>query len=69
MGLRGIKSHNLRTGSSDFDEIWPKVAEYGLSSFEANLYVRKNLDLKIIYLILLRTIGLRKLKVFELRYE
>ena len=55
--------------SLDIDEIWPKVAEYGLSSFEANLYVRKNLDLKIIHSILLRTIGLRKLKVFELRYE
>ena len=40
-----------------------------MSSFEANMYVRKNLDLKIIHLILLRTIGLRKLKVFELRYE
>ena len=50
-----------------FAEIWPKVAEYGLSSFEANLYVRKDLDVKIIHLILLRTIGLRK--VFELRYE
>ena len=42
--------------------------EYGLSSFETNLYVRKNLDLKIIHLIL-RTIVLRKLKFFELRYE
>ena len=25
----------------DFGEIWLKVAEYGLSSSEANLYVRK----------------------------
>ena len=66
MGLRGIKSHNLKKGPSDFDEIWPKVSEYGLSSFEAYLYVRKNLDLKIIHLIPLRTIGLRKLKVFSL---
>ena len=55
--------------SLDFNEISPKVAEYGLSSFKANLYVWKNLDLKIIHLIPLRTIGLRKLKVFELRYE
>ena len=58
----------LPNATLDFDEIWPKVAEYGLSSFDANLYVRKNLDLKIIHLILLKTIGLRKLKVFELRY-
>ena len=43
--------------------------EYDLSSFEANLYVRKNLDLKIIHLIPYRTIGLRKLNDFELRYE
>ena len=53
----------------DFDEIWPKLAGYSLSSFDENLYVRKNLDLKIIHLIFLRTIGLRKLKVFELRCE
>ena len=51
------------------DEIWPKVAEYGLSYFQANLYVRKNLDLKIIHLIPLRTIGLKELIVFELKYE
>ena len=42
--------HNLKTLLLDFDEIWPKVAEYGLSSFEANPYVRKNPDLKIIHL-------------------
>ena len=60
---------SFENASLDFDEICPKVEKYGLSSFEANLYARKNLDLKIIHLILLRTIGLRKLKVFELRYE
>ena len=59
----------FENASLDFDEIWPKVAEYGLSSFQANLYAKKNLDLKIINLILLRTIGLRKLKVFEIKYE
>ena len=31
----------IENASLDFDEIWPKVAEYGLSFFEANLYVRK----------------------------
>ena len=41
----------MENASLDFDEIWPKVAEYGLSSFEVSLYVRKNLDLKIIHLI------------------
>ena len=56
-------------GPSDFDEIWPKVAEYGLSSFAANGCTWKNLVLKIIFLIPWRTIGLRKLNVFELRYE
>ena len=51
----------FENASLDFDEIWTKAAGYGLSSFEANLYVRKNLDLKIIHLIPYRTIGLRKL--------
>ena len=51
----------LENASLDFDEICPKVIEYGLSSFDSSLYVRKNLDLKIIHLIPLRTIGLRNL--------
>ena len=55
----------LQSATSDFDEILPKVAEY-LSSFEANMYVKKNLDLKIIHFIPWRTIGLRKLKVLSL---
>ena len=49
-GLRGIKSYNLRTnGPSDFDESWPKVAEYGLLSVDLNGYTLKKLDLKIIF--------------------
>ena len=56
-------------GPSDFDAIWPKVGEYGLSSYGIEMYAGKILDLEIIHFILLRTIGLRKLKVFELRYE
>ena len=55
--------------SSDFNEIWPKVAEYGFPSFATNVYTWKNLDLKIIHLIPQRTIGLRKRKVFDIRYE
>ena len=54
-------SLKLENGPSDFVEVWPKVSEYGLSSFATNGYTWKNLDLKIIQLIPLRTIGLRKL--------
>ena len=57
-------------GLSDFVEIWPKVAECGLSLFATNGYAWKDVDLNIIHLIPWRTIGLRKLKkVFGLRYE
>ena len=42
-----------------------KVGEYGLSSYGIGLYGRKILDLEIIHL----TIGLRKLKVVELKHE
>ena len=59
----------LQNATSEFGETWPKVGEYGLSSYGKGLYGRKILDLKIIHLIPWRTIGLRKLKVFELRYE
>ena len=51
----------LENATSDFDEIWPKVAGYGLSSYGIGLYAGKILDLEIIHLIPLRTIGLRKL--------
>ena len=50
--------------TSDFDETWLKVGEYGLSSYDIGLYVGKTLGLEIIHLIPWRTIGLRKLKVF-----
>ena len=67
------KSHifctKLPNDTLDFDETWPKVWEYGLSSYDIGLYAGKILDLEIIHLIPWRTIGLRKLKVFELRYE
>ena len=59
----------FQTATSDFDETWPKVAGYGLSSYGIGLYPGKILDLEIIHLIPLRTIGLRKLQVFKLRYE
>ena len=59
----------LQNATSDFDETWSKVGEYGLSSYGIGLYARKSLDLEIIHLISWITIGLRKLKVFELRYE
>ena len=50
----------LENGPSDFYEIWPKVAEYGLSSLATNVYTWKNVDVKIIHLFLYRLIGLRK---------
>ena len=48
-GIKGISvkkcffGHTIKKASLNFDEIRSKVAEYGLSSFEANLHVRKNL--------------------------
>ena len=54
----------LQNATSEFDETWPKVGEYGLSSYGIGLYAWKILDLEIIHLIPWRTIGLRKLKVF-----
>ena len=59
----------FQNATSEFDETWPKVGEYGLASYGIGLYAWKILDLEIIHLIPWRTIGLRKLKVFELRYE
>ena len=59
----------LQNATSDFDESWPKVGEYGLSLNGIGLYAGKILDLEIIHLIPWRTIKLRKLKAFELRYE
>ena len=69
MGAYASAKAYLENRASDFDEIWPKVAGYGLLSFATNEYTWKNLDLKIIQLIPWRKIGLRKLKVFETRYE
>ena len=69
MGQKSAFSPYLQNATSEFGEIWPKVGGYGLSSNSIGLYVGKILDLEIIYLIPWRTIGLRKLKVFELRYE
>ena len=54
----------LQNATSNFDETWSKVEEYGIG-----LYAGKIFDLEIIHLIPWRTIGLRKLKFVELRYE
>ena len=51
----------FQNATSEFDETWPKVRGYGLSSYGIILYAGKILDLEIIHLIPLRTIGLRKL--------
>ena len=61
-------------GWDPWDELIPgvlfySILFYGLSSNGIGLYAGKILDLEIIHLIPWRTIGLRKLKVVELRYE
>ena len=61
MGQKSPFLSYLPNATSDFDETWPKVEGYGLSSYGIGLYAGKILDLEIIHLIRLRTIGLRKL--------
>ena len=69
MGLRGIKSHNLRTVHQILMKFVQKMQNMVFHYLPQMGIIGKNLDLKIIRLIPWRTIGLRKLKVFELRYE
>ena len=48
----------LQNATSEFNETWPKVGGYGLSSYGIGLYAGKILDVEIIHLIPWRTIGL-----------
>ena len=56
----------LQNATSNVDETWPKVGKYGLSLYDIGMYAGKTGDNPLNPL---ENNGLRKLNIFELRYE